>query len=111
MSNDIEEHIRELIQCPVCLETPRKTPVRCCAAGHPVCESCVVDLILCPTCRGSLMDFNTNTVVGQLLSVVKHPCRFQVFGCPLKFSVHDLEEHEKKCQERTVQCGFREKSN
>ena len=32
---------RKLVECPVCLMTPREGPVPCCPQGHLVCVCCL----------------------------------------------------------------------
>lgn len=51
--------LREMVECPVCLELPREGPVPVCPNGHVVCSPCLRrrrqiegELITsCPSCR------------------------------------------------------------
>merc|ERR1719500_927886 len=50
---------RKLVECPVCLLTPREGPVPCCPQGHLFCLPCLdklkdVERVDCPTCRGAM---------------------------------------------------------
>ena len=50
-SSDFEEHIRDLLECPVCTETIKSVPVYQCANGHVICKDCIKKLNNCPICR------------------------------------------------------------
>ena len=50
-SSDFEEYIRDLLECPVCMETIRSVPVYQCANGHVICKCCIEKLNNCPICR------------------------------------------------------------
>jgi len=95
--------IEESLQCPVCYKIPRKLPIPCCGAGHIVCQPCRSRVTHCPTCRGK-MKSNTNTVVGDLIMLVFHKCKFSSLGCDVKMKLEDIAEHEKDCPERTARC-------
>ena len=45
------EFIRDLLECPVCMETIDSVPVYECANGHAICKICIEKLIKCPICR------------------------------------------------------------
>ena len=50
-SSDFEEYIRDLLECPVCMETIESVPVYQCANGHVLCKGCIAKLNNCPICR------------------------------------------------------------
>ena len=50
-SSDFEEYIRDLLECPVCMETIKSLPVYQCANGHALCNDCIKKLNNCPICR------------------------------------------------------------
>ena len=50
-SSDFEEYIRDLLECPVCMETIKSVPVYQCANGHVICKDCIEKLDNCPICR------------------------------------------------------------
>ena len=50
-SSDIEEYLRELLECPVCMETIKSVPVYQCSNGHVICNGCIEKLNNCPICR------------------------------------------------------------
>merc|ERR1719341_1688095 len=47
-----------LVECPVCMTTPKEGPMPCCPAGHLTCAPCLQALKkkkkTCPSCRGPL---------------------------------------------------------
>ena len=49
--SDFEEYIRDLLECPVCMETIKSVPVYQCANGHVICKICIEKLNNCPICR------------------------------------------------------------
>jgi hypothetical protein len=48
--------ILDILECPVCLNTPSATPIfQCVSNGHVVCKDCVCKLgTTCPVCRFGL---------------------------------------------------------
>ena len=52
-SSDIEEYIKDLLECPVCLETIKSVPVYQCTNGHVTCKDCIKKLNNCPICRNN----------------------------------------------------------
>ena len=50
-SSDFKEYIRELLECPVCMEIIKSVPVYQCANGHVICMDCIEKLNNCPICR------------------------------------------------------------
>ena len=49
--SDIEKYLRELLECPVCMETIKSVPVYQCANGHVICNDCIEKMNNCPICR------------------------------------------------------------
>ena len=52
-SSDIEKYLRDLLECPVCLETIKSVPVYQCTNGHVICKDCIKELDNCPICRNN----------------------------------------------------------
>ena len=50
-TNSTDVFLRDLLECPVCIETIRKVPVYQCANGHVICQDCIEKLNNCPICR------------------------------------------------------------
>ena len=50
-SSDFVEYIKDLLECPVCLDTIESLPVYQCTNGHVICKDCIAKLDNCPICR------------------------------------------------------------
>ena len=48
-----DEYIRDLLECPVCMETIKSVPVYQCTNGHVICKDCIEKLNKCPICRNN----------------------------------------------------------
>ena len=48
--------IREILECPVCLEPPASVPIYTCDDGHILCHCCHQRFTNCPTCQTKLED-------------------------------------------------------
>ena len=53
ISSDFEEYIRDLLECPVCMEIIKSVPVYQCINGHVICMDCIKELNSCPICRNN----------------------------------------------------------
>ena len=51
---DLVGKLRDKVECPVCLELPRQSPVHVCPNGHVICAGCV--RTQCPTCRTNMVE-------------------------------------------------------
>ena len=49
--NSTDVFLRDLLECPVCMETIKSVPVYQCNNGHVICKDCVKKLNNCPICR------------------------------------------------------------
>ena len=97
---------RKLVECPVCLSSPREGPVPCCPQGHLVCVPCMGKLKdgerrNCPTCRG-VMGQGKSLLAFAVAQQVQHECKHQ--GCTKLLSLNQIEEHERGCDWRLVAC-------
>ena len=50
-SSDFEAYIRDLLECPVCMDTIKSVPIYQCTNGHVICKDCIEKLNNCPICR------------------------------------------------------------
>jgi len=91
--------LKKLIECPVCLDVPRKGPVFSCPNGHLVCSKCKRES--CPTCR-EVMGENKSLVATAVIEKVLHECKF--VECEAEFPLQRIEQHEKYCYHRLVPC-------
>ena len=99
--------IVDLLECPVCLETPRRGPIYNCSNGHVLCADCQTKTKTCPTCRCKKIDCR-NIIAEKLLAealvdrVVS--CRLKTDGCNFQALSHRVHWHEQLCVYRTVSC-------
>ena len=75
-----------------------------------VCENCKPKLESCPVCRSSLL-VNQNTVAGQICMIINHKCKYEYLGCKKQMKLPEIDDHEKRCPERLINCPFRKKFN
>ena len=89
-----EEHkrfvdlLKDKLECPVCMDIPRKGPISICSNGHYVCRTCKRDL--CPTCR-VVMGENKSLLAVAVIENIDHKCKFN--DCGEFFSVDKVEDH------------------
>ena len=81
------------------MEIPCTGPVYICPNGHFVCKKCKTEA--CPTCRDS-MGNRKSLLAVTVLENIEHKCKF--VDCEDIFSVDKLEDHEKNCKHRSVEC-------
>ena len=46
--------LKEDLECPVCLDVPKSTPIYQCSQGHIICNFCYPKVNTCPVCRVTL---------------------------------------------------------
>ena len=97
------DDLKQQIECPVCLQVPRKGPVYSCPNGHLVCQECKKDS--CPMCRAAMGD-NTSLLAIAVIERIRHDCKYLNFGCEEKFPFDEIEEHEEGCKHRVVPCPY-----
>ena len=98
-----EEGLKDILECPVCLQVPRQPPIYQCELGHCICSVCHAKLTNCPVCRVPIG--KTRSLVSEkIVSRMPHSCKFSNYGCNLEHTKTQLEEHEKDCKYRLVNC-------
>ena len=105
LAEELYEDIRSRLECPVCLKTIRSTPIKQCINGHIHCNDCRSKLEICPICRKNLSN-TRNLFAEQTLMKIPIPCKFQDEGCHENFLFPKMEEHEKICKYRLVECVY-----
>jgi len=93
--------LKNQIECPVCLEVPRKGPVFACPNGHLVCKRCKQET--CSICMEDVGD-NKSLVALAVIETILHDCKF--VECGEELPLKDVEEHEKVCDHRFVACPY-----
>lgn len=99
-----------LLECPVCLDYPRGSPIYICKHGHLVCNGCYSGVAgKCPTCRNTDLSVSVfaSRIADLALETVSLPCRFTYHGCQRKDRLPMLAAHEERCQHRDVRCPSR----
>ena len=97
--NNKMEIMKELVECPVCLQAPRSGPIYVCPNGHFVFKDC--KLRNCSTCR-TQMGQGKSLLAVTVIENIEHPCKYD--SCPHRFNLTSLPTHEKYCPHRTVSC-------
>jgi len=96
--------LKEHLECPVCLELPKSSPIYQCPNGHIVCNICHKKLHFCPQCREPLGKYRSR-IAEELMNF--EPCPFAKHGCTDRFATNCGNDHQKKCQFREVSCPHR----
>jgi len=94
-------NLKKMVECPICLEVPRKGPIFMCSNGHFLCEKCRQED--CPTCR-EVMGDNKSILAVAVIENILHDCKFA--GCELEYPLDKIEDHEKSCKHRNVSCPY-----
>ena len=86
--------IEDALECVICLEFPKNSPVYQCENGHVLCNACHGRVINCPSC------------IVRLGKIAKFggPCKFSQFGCKARVPHELLKSHESICDWRPVPC-------
>ena len=97
----------EMLECPVCLEYPRRRPIYTCSNGHVTCSNCITQIKgTCPTCRNKEIKPNTfvERMADKALAGVLVSCKFAHEGCLIRQAIGSVEHHEEICGHREVHC-------
>jgi len=95
------DNLKKMVECPICLDVPRKGPIFMCPNGHFLCEKCRQEN--CPTCR-KIMGDNKSILAVAVIENILHDCKFA--ECKQKFPLDKIEDHEKICKHRIVSCPY-----
>ncbi|KAK3160213.1 hypothetical protein QOZ80_1BG0056670 [Eleusine coracana subsp. coracana] len=95
----------ESIECPVCFE-PLKPPVYQCAVGHLICSSCCEKLPTPKKCHHCSNECIYNRCYGmeKVIGSVQFRCSNFKYGCTVKTSYYQKEDHEGKCPHAPCYC-------
>ena len=64
--NSTDVFLRDLLECPVCMETIKSVPVYQCTNGHVMCKDCIEKLNNCPICRND-STLSRNLMIEQII--------------------------------------------
>jgi len=90
------------VECPVCFDVPKKSPVYVCPSGHVVCKACKRDT--CPSCRQSMLQGGRSLLAVTVIENIPHSCEFQVHGCTVRCELTALKSHQAQCPFRAIKC-------
>ena len=65
-SSEFKKYVKDLLQCPVCIDSIKTTPIHQCANGHVICKDCIPKLNNCPICRND-STLSRNLMIEQII--------------------------------------------
>ena len=71
-SSDLDEYIRDILECPVCIEAIKSAPINQCTNGHVICKDCILKLDSCPICRSD-PTLARNLMLEQIIAKIYGP--------------------------------------
>ena len=71
-SSDLDEYIRDILECPVCIEAIKSAPINQCTNGHVICKDCILKLDSCPICRSD-STLARNLMLEQIIAKIYGP--------------------------------------
>ena len=97
--------------CPICLETFKDKvcyQTKCC--GHHICSECATRLknmeTPCAVCRSGSFDVTEDQFFTRQFLNLKVRCYYSNAGCKWTGELRQLDEHEKKCTRKLVECQY-----
>ena len=100
----LENKLEERVRCPVCLEVPTSCPMYSCANGHLVCATCYQGSnSSCSLCR-TKMAKTVSLLARTVIENIGHRCKFEADGCEVRTPLSKVDEHNKNCDFRPVDC-------
>ena len=101
----IEDNLKDILQCPVCLLVPNKPEkVNVCYNGHLICNECREKISLCPICRSDKLDLQS-PLLKKIFDSLPSMCPNYGSGCQRSFDDgEELKEHENHCEFRRIDC-------
>ena len=95
--------IEDALECVICLEFPKNTPVFQCENGHVLCNTCHGRVTSCPSCRVRLGRIRC-LAVEKVIAKFGGPCKFSSYGCNARLPHELLMSHETICDWKPVPC-------
>ena len=72
-TNEFEEYVKGLLECPICSEPMKLTPIHQCTNGHVVCTDCITKQEgNCQICRNN-STIARNLVFEQIIKIFRTP--------------------------------------
>ena len=79
-SSDLDEYIRDILECPVCIEAIKSAPINQCTNGHVICKDCILKLDSCPICRSD-PTLARNLMLEQIIAKIYGPQQVKEGPC------------------------------
>ena len=94
---------KDFLTCLICLELA-KNAVECEDCNNIMCELCAKSLKKneCPSCRKDNFNIKVSILARRMIGTVPCDCPND---CGEKTTIGNLEDHLKKCPNRTYICG------
>jgi hypothetical protein len=84
---------KELIECPICLNSATEGPIWTCKNGHHVCNTCKPRLVNCGSCRQPIT--TRSLQLERMRDLIPMTCQFT--GCEIEMKSKDIKGHEETC--------------
>ena len=88
-TNEFEEYVKGLLECPVCMKSIKSAPIHQCTNGHVVCKDCIPKCENCPICRND-STIGRNLIFEQIIE---------------KFSAFELAKEESSEKPKIQKWG------
>ncbi|GJN05965.1 hypothetical protein PR202_ga23644 [Eleusine coracana subsp. coracana] len=95
----------EVLDCPICSE-PLEPPIFQCALGHLICSTCynkIPKLKKCHHCSRKC-DYNRCYGIENIIGSIQVPCSNSKYGCAIKTSYSEKEDHKRTCPNAPCFC-------
>ncbi|VEN40181.1 unnamed protein product [Callosobruchus maculatus] len=92
------------LECPICTSY-MVPPIRQCATGHSVCESCRNKLQKCALCQSNFTDSRNISLEGLAVKM-RYPCVYKASGCTASLAYNEREGHKLNCRYRGFACAM-----
>lgn len=104
MSDSLINDLLIELECPVCSAylTP---PIRQCATGHSICESCRNKLTRCGLCESNFTESRNISLEGLAVKM-RYPCINKSTGCTAVLAYNEREVHELQCKYKGFNCAM-----
>lgn len=88
--------LREL-ECPICTNY-MFPPILQCTNGHSYCETCYLQLKICPVCQSPFTGVRNRSLEAVVDAMAAFPCINEKYGCKLKMPIQVRIQHEQMCK-------------
>jgi len=104
--NSFVENLKSKVECPVCYEVPKRTPIPVCRNGHIICQTCKRDD--CPMCREPMQEGARSLLAATIVGNFLHDCDYTLYGCNVIQVNHaDIVKHLDTCSYRFHGKGWK----